>query len=263
MKKYLHIAKMSFGQTMQYRLNFVFGRLRNFMVVLLFLFIWMKLTETGKFAGYAREEVMTYLFMMIILRGIIFGGQSRVMAEEINNGWFSKYLTQPISHFWYQFWRESGERLINFLSAIFEVVIFSLLFNFGFIWQSSVAQLAWFGLSLTLALIIYYLLSYALNMLAFWSREAFGPRFLFEWLLEYSSGAIFPLDIVKTGVYNLLGRLPFFYIIFFPISIYLGRFTGEMITHGLFLQSLWIGILGMLCWMLWGEGLKRYSGEGI
>ncbi len=255
---------MSLGREMQYRTNILFGRLKNVMILLLIFFVFLKLNEaTGRFAGYSETEIFSYLMGINILRGIIFGGQSRQMASEINNGMFSKYLVMPVNHFFYQFFYEAGQRFMNLFSAVLEVIIFALIFKINFYFQTDIKILGLFLAVLILALALYYVLSYLINMLAFWSREAMGPRFLFEWALEFASGAYFPLDILSQAVLVFLAYLPFYYIVFFPMSTYLGRTGDGEIVRGLVFQLAFIGLFAGLAYGTWRRGLKKYSGEGI
>ena len=51
-----------------YRLNFVLGRFRNIIVLLLLFYVWRSLTlKTGTFAGYSDTELITYVFAVNIL----------------------------------------------------------------------------------------------------------------------------------------------------------------------------------------------------
>jgi ABC-2 type transport system permease protein len=185
------------------------------------------------------------------------------VSEEINSGDFSKYLSYPINFYWFNFWREFAQRAIHMVSAVLEVIIFAIILNVELLIQINWLLILFFLISTALAVFLYYNLSFLVSLLAFWSREAHGPRFMFEWLLEFASGAYFPLDILPQIIFGILFRLPFFYIIYFPISIYLGKFTiGENIFY-IGLQIIWIALLVLLTNIVWQQGLKRYSGEGI
>lgn len=264
MKKYWSVFKISWQKQLEYRFNFLLGRLRNIIVLLLFYYVWHSLTyNTGEFAGWTSAELMTYVFGANILRSIIFGAQSREAAQEINDGGFSIFLIKPVNHFLYVFFRELAERSVNFITAVAEVFIFSIILNIQFIRQLNWQILLIFTLSSLLALLLYFILSYFISMLAFWSREAMGPRFLFEWILEFASGAYFPLDILEKIFFVILQFLPFMYLIYLPMSIYLGKINLTEAWQSSGIQVFWILIISIIAWMAWHKGLKRYSGEGM
>lgn len=264
MKKYFAIFKISWGKELSYRFNFMLARLRNIIILLLLYFVWLNLSAaSGKFAGYSADELMTYVIIVNIMRSLIFGSQSRELAAEINEGIFSKYLSQPLNHFWYGFWRELAPRIINFISALIECLIFYLIFRPRLLAPDSIVAMGLFTLSIILAIFLYFLLSYLISLLAFWSREAMGPRFLFEWLLEFSSGAYFPLSILSGMLLTGLSILPFYYLVYFPAMIFLERLSAAEIIIGFAWQSIWLILIGLAVRLIYGKGLKHYSGEGI
>lgn len=264
MGKYLTIFKISWETRLAYRFDFLVGRFRNIVVLLILYYIWNTLSQNiDKFAGYERGELFTYVFGAIILKSIILGSQSRQMAIEINNGTFSRFLVQPINYFWVVFWRELAEKCLNLVSAVFEIIVFVLIVGAPFFWQSDLLILALFLASAVFAFILYFILSYLVNLIAFWSREAMGPRFLFEWFLEFSSGIFFPLSILPKLFFISLSILPFAYLIYFPLRIYLGKADVYEIVSGFLLSIFWIIAIGLLTRLAWLKGLKKYSGEGM
>ncbi|MCU0679059.1 MAG: ABC-2 family transporter protein [Planctomycetes bacterium] len=264
MKKYWVVMKMSIARLLAYRFNFFLGRLRNIIVLLLFYYVWRDLTlKSGVFAGYSEAELVTYVFGANLLRSIIFGPQSRDIAEEINQGIFSKYLVMPINYFWFNFCRELGLRFVHLFSAVAEVAVFAFILQARLLPPADFKTAALAAASVFLAIGLYFTLSFLVNLLAFWSREAMGPRFLFEWFLEFASGAYFPLNILPKAFFSALSFLPFFYILYLPLSLYLGKLSSSEIGMGFSRQFGWIIVFGSLAYLTWQKGLKRYTGEGI
>lgn len=264
MRKYWTVFKISWERELEYRVDFFLWRLRSFVVLLLLYFVWTSLSEkSGRFGGYTGVELATYVFLVNIIRQVIFGAQSRRAAQEINDGTFSVYLVKPINHFWYVFSTELVHRSMNLIAAIFEVIIFVYFFKANFFWQVNPAVILFFIISVIFAIFLYYLLSYLVSLFAFWSREAMGPRFLFEWFLEFASGAYFPLSILSSFFYAFLIFMPFAYLIYFPVSLYLGKLNEGQILTGILIQLVFIIAIGFSTMFIWKRGLKRYSGEGI
>ncbi|MFA5925678.1 MAG: ABC-2 family transporter protein [Parcubacteria group bacterium] len=231
---------------------------------MLLYYVWLSLSQmTGRFASYRLEELTAYVFLAHLLRAIIFGAQSRLAALEINDGTFSAYLVKPISHFWFVFWRELAQRVIFFTSAVFELAVFIFFTKAHFLWQNNIKLLVFFAVAILSSMFLYALLTYLISLLAFWSREAMGPRFLFEWFMEFASGAFFPLDILSKNLLTAFQFLPFAYIIYFPLKIYLGKWDAWQMTIGIGLQLMFILIFAAVVSVAWKRGLRRYVGEGI
>jgi ABC-2 type transport system permease protein len=264
MKKYFTVFKTSWANELEYRFAFVLSRFRNLTYLLMLYYVWLNLSQmTGRFAMYSAEELTTYVFLAHLLRAIIFGAQARLAALEINDGTFSTYLMKPVSHFWFIFWRELAQKTIYFVAAIFELAIFIFLTKAHFLWQDNLKFLAFFALATLGSLFLYFLLTYLVSLLAFWSREAMGPRFLFEWFMEFASGAFFPLDILSKSALLAFQFLPFAYIMYFPLKVYLGQWDLRQMETGLSLQIIFIIIFSAVVSVAWRRGLRRYSGEGI
>lgn len=264
MRKYFYSFLLSLEQYTHNRLDFLLGRLRNIVVLILLYYVWIGVSSaTGKFSSFSTNELVTYIILANILRSFIFGSQSRRIAIEINDGIFSVYLVRPINHFALFYFRELAERIILVLSALLEVVVFISILNIDISFPQHAIYWFWFIASVLLAHILYYTMSYGINLIAFWSREAMGPRFLFEWFLEFASGAYFPLTILRPVYFFFLGALPFIGVMFVPLMIYLGKIKYSDIPAYIGLQAWWILVSGIIAFVLWKKGLKRYSGEGI
>ncbi len=264
MKKYARAFQSSISHQLTYRFNFFIGRLRNIIALLLLYSVWFELSKkTGLFAGYTHEQLTTYVFGMHLIRSVVLGTQSRRVAQEINDGTFSVYLTKPVNHLLFFYFRELGERLLLFFSAIIEIATFGWILDVPFVVQNQWSVLLLFLAALLAAHILYYILSYLVNLIAFWSREALGPRFLFEWFLEFASGAYFPLSIVSRPIFFLLHILPFSWLLFVPMEIYLGRLDLFHSATSVAIQLGWVVVVGVGTWLVWRKGLRAYTGEGI
>ncbi len=262
MKKYWHVFRLALSNQFVHRFNFVFGQLRQLVVLLLLYYVWSSLTRSsGQFAGYTTDQFMTYVFGVVVLRAIVFGGQGRELASDINAGTFSTHLLKPIHALGYYYTRELAERLVLMCIAFAEVVLIVGIFDIHILRPMSVTHGLVVSASVLLAHVLYVFLSTLVNLLAFWTREAMGPRFFFEWILEFASGAYFPLTIVGGGLYVLLRALPFFYLIFSPMSLYINPLQAWYVPVAI--QVLWIVIVGLGVSFVWRRGLRAYTGEGV
>lgn len=263
MKKYWTIFKISWSRELEYRFNFLMWRLRNIIILVVLYYLWKNLSANGHFAGYSNVELITYVLLANILRAVIFAGQSRLTATEINDGTFSLYLVKPINHFWYVFWRELAQRVLLGLSAVAEVFVFSWIVDARLFWQTDIVLIILFLASLLFSFMLFFVLSYLVSIMSFWSREVMGPRFLFDWLLEMASGSYFPLNILLNSIFISLSFLPFFYIMYVPISIYLGKEEVNFIIKNFAIQLLWITCFAAVVFAVWKKGLKKFTGEGL
>lgn len=264
MKKYLIVFRLEVKRKLEYRFNFFLEQLRALVVFILLYSVWTNLTTNNRlFAGYSKIELVTYVVGVTLLYPLMFSQQTRQVAIEINTGSFSQLIIKPLNYFWYNFARECADRMLSFFFSLFSLVALFALFHFDVFLQGNPKVLAVFSLATLLALFLSCLISFVVNLIAFWSREASGPRFVLEWIMYFTSGQFFPLNILSPILYGVVIVLPFAYILFVPIQMYLGRLTSIQMVGAIFVQLLWIGILSLITHFVWKKGVARYSGEGI
>jgi ABC-2 type transport system permease protein len=73
---------------------------------------------------------------------------------------------------------------------------------------------------------------------------------------------LFPLNILPPGIEHILNFTPFPYLLFFPVSVYLGQIKGAALGRGLALQAAWVGFFYVLARTVWRRGLRKYSAVG-
>lgn len=248
---------------MEVRSDFLFERIRSISILFSLYFLWSALlSQQEGFLGYSRVQMLTYVLLMTLLRAWVLGCVTDRIPMEIARGKLSDVLLRPISHLRYWATQDVANKTLNLISAIFEVLLFMLVVSapfylptFGWVWLA-------FPLAVLGAMVLYFQMSYLLGVMGFWTAQSWGPRFCFEVILEFCAGAYFPIDILPGLFQKILSFLPFPYLIFYPLSIYLGRSDGHMIIQCLIVQAIWISIFSLLIKVFWKKGIRRYGAEG-
>lgn len=266
MHKYLQIFKISFQQEFAYRLNFVMWRVRNVMQIVLTFFLWNTVFyDPGREVfGYNKEKILTYVFGILVLRAIVLSARAVDMAGEIANGEITNYLLKPVSYFKYWFTRDVASKTLNLSFAAVEALILFLILKPNIFLQTDFLIIVLFIVSVVIAVILFFYILFLVNLVTFWMPEnGWAAQFLFVVILtEFLSGGAFPIDILPPTLQHLLYALPFPYLLFFPLQVYLGKISGLAIARGLLTGGFWIIALAILTRTVWPRGLKRYSAEG-
>jgi len=262
-QKYLTLFGLSWQKQLEVRSDFFFERIRSIAILFSLYFLWSALlaNQTGVL-GYSRDQLLTYVLMMTLLRAFVLGCVTDRLPQEIAKGNLSDVLLRPISHLGYWATQDAANKTLNLVSAFFEVLLFMVLVQAPFYIPKSLIQWGGFILSTFGGIIIYFQFSYLLGVMGFWTSQSWGPRFCFEVILEFCAGAYFPIDILPETFQKVLSFLPFPYLIFYPLSIYLERVEGRAILTCLLAQIFWIGILSFRIHFLWKKGLRKYAAEG-
>lgn len=263
MRKYLLVFRNSLTEYFSYRLNFILWRVRVVVTILVSFSLWQAIFRTNsQLFGYRESQILTYILLLNFINGVVLCTQTMRVASEINTGILSKFLVQPLNYFAFNFSRDLSDKLINTLFSFLEITLFVLILKPPVILQTDFFLLFFFIFATALACVLYFEISMLLSFIGFWSREVWAPRFIFYIIIAFLAGTYFPLDIMPPSIYNILQLLPFTYLVFFPLKIYLGNIDTVFLLKGFMIVFVWIFFLWFVMSYLWRKGLKIYTAEG-
>ena len=263
MNKYFLITKNTWAEVLTYRLNFVMWRLRVVLQLLTMYFLWFAILPQGiSLHTYNQSQILTYILGTSLMSSIVIASRSYSVGEEINRGDLSNYLIKPINYFWYWFAKDLGDKAMNLAFSISEIVLLFFILRPPLFIQSDPAYLFLALVSALISMIMYFFLNLLLGFTGFWSPETWGPRFIFMIVLTFAAGGLFPLDILPPNIYSIIEKLPFTYLLYFPLKTYLGHFTIDQIITGLMISLIWAIIFYFAAKITWRKGLKIYTAQG-
>ena len=114
------------------------------------------------------------------------------------------------------------------------------------------------GLGALVNLYVYSLV----GSIAFWTVNVWRIISIYGRMADILSGSLFPLDFLPQKAGTLVGLLPFKYIHYAPISIYLGKADISAAFKIIAIQTAWVIILSLLYKWVWGRGLRKYDAVG-
>lgn len=241
-------------------------RLRNVLQIFVAYFLWDKIFSdpTRIVFGYDRSRILTYVFGIILVRAIVLSARAIDVSSDIAQGDLSNYLVKPISYFKYWFTRDVSSKILNVSFAIVEFFLLYLILKPPFYFQQNIYVLITFLISIAIAVMLYFFILFIVSSVPFWSPElGWGSQFLVVIILiEFLSGALFPIDILPINIQSFVMSLPFPYLIYFPVQVYLGKISGMQLIQGLIISFLWMIGLGFFMKYIWQKGLKVYESIG-
>ncbi|MBI4051730.1 MAG: ABC-2 family transporter protein [Elusimicrobia bacterium] len=263
MKKYFYVFSLSLQQAMQHRASLLMDRVRSVALLLSLYFLWSALMQNqDSFLGYSRTQMLSYVLCMNLLRAFVLSTHAWDMVGEISSGRISSYLLRPIRYFGFCLARDFSQKVVFLGSALLEVFLLLWCLRATVYFPGSWRSVFFFFVAVWGAFFMYFFLAFLVSSLAFWTSESAGPLFCFELLLQFTAGVFFPLDVLPPYVQGWLHVLPFPYLIYFPLSIYLEKLPLSSILHGFMMQGVWMVILGWVAAGVWRKGLRVYMAEG-
>jgi len=257
MKKYLSIFSITLQEVFTYRLNMVMWRVRQIFIFLIPFFIWRAvLGGGGDIYGYSFAAIMTYLFGTTILRSLVMGSRTIDLGWMINTGALTIPLMRPFNIFKFFFIRDLADKLFNLSFMFIELPLIYFVFHPPIFLQTNAFYLLCAMSSILCAIFIFFYINVIFGSLAFWTRDIWAPRFLLMVIMEFATGAMFPLDMLPEMWQKIMLLTPFPYLLYVPLKIYLGQ------NISLIPQFIWVIFLGLITKIIWQKGLSRYEAEG-
>ncbi len=263
MSSFMRIANITWKEHMEYRLNFIMWRVRNILRLVTVYFLWAAVyNQNYQISGYSKTEMLTYILGTSIISSLVFSTRTQDVGDEINSGDLNNLLLRPINSFYYWLARDVGDKITNIVFALIEIVILIMLLKPPLFIQTNLITLIMFTVAVTSSIILYFMISIIISFFGFWTPNIWGPRFLMFIIMEFLAGGLFPLNILPEWLFKIISLLPFGYLMYFPLQIYLGRVEIDVFYLDLTKGIIWIIILTLVTTIMWRKGLRSYEAYG-
>lgn len=263
--KYLQIFRISFAQEFAYRLNFIMWRVRNVIRFFLVFFLWdAAFVGNQNLFGYDRSRMLTYVFGILFVNAFVLSTRAQDVSGEISSGNVINLLLRPVNFFKYWLTRDISSKALNLAFVILEFTLLLIILRPPFFAQTNPVYLFAFVVALILAVLIYFIMMMLVSMAPFWFPESgWGLHFLISGVLvQFLSGALFPIDVFPKVIQNILYATPFPYLVFSPLQIYLGKITGASLGAFLIIPLAWVIVGYLVLNIVWQKGLQAYEAHG-
>ena len=112
-------------------------------------------------------------------------------------------------------------------------------------------------LSTGMSFFLYVLFDFCFGMIAFVTTYMFGMMMAKDAILAFLSGQLIPISFFPGTVQKIFEYLPFSSMIYTPVMVYLGKYSGMDLVFVLFRQFVWIVILYAAGSFLWQRITRR------
>ncbi len=267
MKKYLQVLNVGIQNTLAYRLNFFFRAAFNLVPLAATIFLWRTIYASkpvdSDVAGYELAQMISYYLVVSIVDALTAVNEDdwQIVAE-IRDGQISQFLLKPINYLSYRLVLFGAGRMVYLITCMIPLGGFILYYHGYFQLPSDATVYVWFSLSVVLTGLLQFFVSYTMALLAFWILEIDTLIFILFAVEYVAGGHLFPLDLLPESISAALVYTPFPYLLYFPVSIFIERTTGDSLTLGLFMQVFWVLVAFLTAQFVWNRGIKKYGAVG-
>lgn len=264
LKLYIELIKNKFKSGLTYRFNYFTGLIGKILSIFAQFFIWKALLTGNSinttFGKVGFSSMVTYIIISSIISTITSNNVIQSVNDKVQSGQIALDFIKPMNFKFYMFSDSIGENLYQLLFYLIPVSIVSILI-FG-IQLPSLADFIMFICATLGGLLLNYLMCFCLGLLGFWFTQVWIlSRFLSDFIRLFS-GAIIPLWFFPSALLTISEYLPFRFIYFAPISIFLGQYNFSSCLIVIIEQIAWIILLYLLGEFIWRKAVYKLVVQG-
>lgn len=267
LRLYVGFVRLAFLKFLAYRLRYYTGVISYTVFVTGNAYIYQALYESRPAAegleigGLTLPEMITYIAVAWIGRSFTFNNIDRTLSSQVQQGEIAMQLIKPLHPQTVMMFEAVGEaafRLLLFTLPIMVVVV-PLYKIQG---PADPLTYGWTLLSFILALVMGSQLNFLVGCLAFDLKNINGVIRAKHISLDFLSGVLVPFTFFPAWFQTLMGWLPFQGLSYVPVTIYLGKRSGDDLWLGLGLQLVWAVALFLAGRLYWNRAVSRVTVQG-
>lgn len=225
-------------------------------------FLWMAIygsSESGVIGNLTQNEMIVYIFMVYITSSLVSISISTWIGYDVVEGRVAMNLIKPIDY------------RASLIAEAMGDMLYHLVVPGVFIWAGVEAckvfvlgmplidlpTLLLYICSVLMSFLIYVLFDFCFGMVAFFTTYIFGLRMAKTALLSFLTGQLIPISLFPEVAQRIFDFLPFSSMIYTPVMIYLGKYSGEELVFALGRQFVWVLILYWFGSFIWEKVTRR------
>jgi len=185
-------------------------------------FIWGAIYGGGgAVAGIEYTQMIRYFGITALIGYLTWGSADWNLSMLVRTGRFLTFALRPLHHRFFALSQKAGHRL---LALFMEFLPCALLFTLIFGVDMRPALPGWFALSVILASLIHFFISYCIGIFSFWFVQTGGLRLAYALADGIFAGFLIPLVFFPMPLQFIQFFLPFQYTSYVPAMVFLGEY---------------------------------------
>lgn len=261
-KIYLPFLENEFKSNLAYKGSFYLFMLCYLFSPFINYYLWMAIygsTDSGIIGGLTRDEMVIYVFMIYVTTEMVFVGISEYIREHVMEGSVVMNLIKPMDYRMSLISQAAGTMLYRFFAPTVFVWIGLEIYKVCVLGMgiTPLLNILCYILSLFMSFLIYVLFDFCFGMIAFITTYMYGMQLIKDALISFLSGQLIPISFFPEAVGRLFEFLPFSSMVYTPVMIYLGKYSGAELAFVLGRQAVWVVLLYVTGSFLWRRITRR------
>jgi ABC-2 type transport system permease protein len=257
---YWALMVCNFKQQFAYRASLYMKILGSLIRVYIQVCIWQALLRAGTSVEQTVEQLVAYTVTAFLIAQITHNNTAQALATKVKEGAIAIDLIRPFPLKWYLFYQQLSENMFNVVFVGIPVTVMSLL-----LWSMCMPGImeVFFGMvSMVLAVFLTFSFQYAVGLLVFWLKDVTYTKMITGGIVELFSGSMIPLWFYPEVFRRVCMFLPFRFMVFEPISVFLGNYGLAGCIWVVCIQLFWIIVLNILGGLIWEKIQNAITVQG-
>ncbi len=262
LRTYAEFVRVGFVNTLAYRLRYYTGIVTYFIYVTVYYFIWKAIYEhSANIEGFDFTHILTYVALGWIIRSFYYNNIDQDMTYQVMEGKLAMDLIKPVNIQFMYIAQALGESMFRAVMLSLPTAIV-LLLVYPVRGPASARHLAAFLVSVVLSFFLVAAINFAVGTFAIRLKSILGLLRAKYFLLELFSGLLLPISFFPAIFQKMFNFMPFQYISYIPVLLYLGKIDGRAIATSLALQLFWVLAMIALGAAMWKWSSRKITIQG-
>lgn len=261
-RAFLSIIRASIKECYVYRASALILLFSTALQVFLQVTFWTALQRSGSITanGLSPSQLVTYAALGVIQLRVLTSNVHWHVQWRVSTGDVAVDLVRPRSFVSLLFARDIGRFIFNIAIAaiVLGVTMWLMSVEPPASWVNGLAYVV----SVSLALVVNFLVMVSMAALSFWLVETSGVYAVLYLMVGLLSGGVIPLNIMPEPLRRLCEVLPFQAAIHIPVSVYIGHLDVRHLATSIAVQLLWIAVLAALAAFVWSRVQRKLIIQG-
>jgi ABC-2 type transport system permease protein len=228
-------------------------------------FIWSAVyNNRTSFKGFSLNQMLLYYVVSAVISLIVFDFAEWNLQMLIHTGKLTTFMLRPMVHMRFALYQKIGHRLLSLWIEVIPVALISVLVLHIY---PVTANIFWSAISVILGFFMTFFINYSIGIIAFWVVKNGSLRGALGIISSLSAGVYFPLVLFPHWLQNVMFILPFQYMTYVPVCVFIGSYklgnVALSIPQIVLVQVIAVILMYIISKILWHFGSKKYMGVGV
>ena len=263
-KKYCEVAKINFKGCIIWRFDILANLLLTVTKITFAYILWKAVFgENDVIGGFTFYSMVTYYVTGAFLSGADMSKKiSTEICTRVISGTFSKYIIIPVNIQIYFMAQNFGRLIFYLLLNMISLFTWIFILQISFSFTNNMYYLGTAAVMALLGLIFMTEFQFFIGILSFKFLEISMFRIIVDNIMVFITGAAIPLSLLPEAVTAVMRIFPFYYIIYLPSMLAIGR-NGNEALSGLIIIFAWVLVFFIINNLLYKRLRVLFEGVGI